>query len=254
MIPKVIHYCWFGGKPLPALESTCVETWHKVMPDYEIVRWDETNYDIDACAFSRVAYEAKRYAFVSDYARYKILLANGGIFLDTDVKALKKFDDLLNQGGFVGFMQNNQFVNPGLVMAYDNAAGEGRLFHGVIDDYESRTFELSKGRNSMPTSPRVLTSILESQYGLQRNGTMQHLPEGFTVYPASYFDPLDSHTGMMHVTDDTYSVHLYSGTWLSPAKKYRIETRKKLAPKVGPQLPWFISSAVSVLKYGKDAF
>lgn len=119
--------------------------------------------------------------------------------------------------------------------------------------YESMKFELRKGRNSMDTSPRVLTDYLEVNCALRRDGSFQEL-NGFTAYPATYFDPLDSHSGKFEITEDTYSIHHYSGTWLSPAKKFRVEMRKKLAPVIGPKLSWFISSVLSVLRFGRKAF
>lgn len=251
MIPKTLHYCWFGNNELPALESSCIETWQKVMPGYEICRWDESNFDVNRCDFSSEAYEQGMYAFVSDYARYVILREQGGIFLDTDVKVLKAFDPLLENRAFCGYMQNNEFVSPGLILASEQMFP---LFGDMIKEYESMHFNQSGSRVNPLTSPRVLTGLLEKKYELRRDGSYQELDCGFTVYPAEYFDPLDSHTGTMNVTQNTYSIHLYSGTWLSPAKKYRIEKRKQLALRVGPQLSWLISSGLSVLKYGKDAF
>ena len=251
MIPKILHYCWFGGTELPELEASCVATWNDVMPDYEIRRWDESNFDVNSCAFVHEAYEQKMFAFVSDYARYVILRDNGGIFLDTDVKLLKPFDDLLSNNGFCGYMQDNEHVNPGLVLA---CKPQLSLFSEVVSRYESLHFSQSENRINPLSSPRVLTKLLTERYGLKCDGSYQELDGGFIVYPSEYFDPLDSHTGVENVTNNTYSVHLYSGTWLSPAKKYRVEMRKRLAPKIGPRLSWFISSALSVLKYGKHAF
>ena len=250
MIPRKIHYIWFGGNELPELEQKCIASWSKVMPDWEIVRWDESNFDVRSCAFSQGAYEARKWAFVSDYARYRILFNEGGVLLDTDVEVLKPLDDLLGNAAFAGYMKNEFFMNPGLIMGAEPGS---HVMDEVARVYESMEFEERQGRNSMPTSPRVLSDYLESRYGLKRDGSYQEL-EGFTAYPASYFDPIDSHTGETNVTDETYSIHHYSGTWLSPAKKFRVDTRKRLAPVVGPKLSWFLSSAASVLKYGKEAF
>ena len=251
MIPKILHYCWFGGGELPALESSCVETWHKVMSGYEIRRWDETNFDIRRCDFACEAYDQGMYAFVSDYARYVILHEQGGVFLDTDVKALRPYDSLLGNRAFCGYMQNNKYVNPGLILGSERGFP---FFDEVIERYESLNFNQSDNRVNPLTSPRLLTGLLTEEHGLRCDGAYQDLDCGLTIYPAEYFDPLDSHSGAMNVTDNTFSVHLYSGTWLSPAKKYRIEKRKQLEPKVGPNLSWFISSGLSVLKYGRKAF
>ena len=225
MIPKVLHYIWFGGSELPELERKCIESWSKIMPDWEIRRWDESNFDINQCEFCREAYASKKWAFVSDYARYRILYSEGGILLDTDVEVLKPLDELLDNEAFAGFMKNNFFLNPGLIMGSE--AGS-HVMSDVAKLYESMRFEMRKGRNSMDTSPRVLTDYLEVSCALKRDGSFQQL-NGFTAYPATYFDPLDSHSGKFVITDDTYSIHHYSGTWLSPAKKFRVEMRKKLA-------------------------
>jgi len=221
------------------------------MPGYEVRRWDESNFNVNRCDFAREAYEQGMYAFVSDYARYVILYEQGGIFLDTDVKALRSYDPLLSNRAFCGYMQNDEYVNPGLILGSEQGLP---LFKDVIDWYKSTPFSQSGHRVNPLTSPRVLTSLFEERYGLRRDGTYQELEDGFVVYPAEYFDPLDSHSGAMSITTNTYSVHLYSGTWLSPAKKYRIEMRKRLAPKVGPRLSWLISSGTSIIKYGKKAF
>lgn len=249
-IPKILHYCWFGGNSLPELEQKCIASWSEVMPDWTVQRWDESNFDISRCRFSSNAYSSKAWAFVSDYARMRILLENGGIFLDTDVEVLQSFEPFIVNAAFAGFMKNNRFINPGLVMGSEPG---GIVVEQLARQYESIDFEVKSGRNSMPTSPRVMTKLLVEQFNLKQDGSMQEL-DGFTAYPASYFDALDSHTGRLVVDDSTYSIHHYSGTWLNPAKKYRIEARKKLSPLVGDRLSWFLSSFLSVIRYGKDAF
>lgn len=250
MIPRIIHYCWFGGNELPELERSCIASWSRVMPGCEIIRWDESNFDVERCAFSREAYAADNWAFVSDYARFKILHENGGIFLDTDVELLKPLDELLELDAFTGFTKDSSFVNPGLVVASE--AG-GHVMADIVRKYESMSLLPQKGRIHPQSSPRMLTALLEESYGLKRDGCLQEL-DGLTVFPAEFFDPIDPHTGAMSIAETTYSIHHYSGTWLLPAKKYRLKMRKRLALKVGPKLSWFISGVASVVKYGKDAF
>ena len=220
------------------------------MPDCEIVRWDESNFDVEQCAFSREAYAAGNWAFVSDYARFKILHDNGGIFLDTDVELLKPLDDLLGLDAFTGFTKDSSFVAPGLVVASE--AG-GHVMADAVRRYESMSLLPQQGRIHPQSSPRVLTGLLEESYNLVRDGRLQKL-NGMTVFPAELFDPIDPHTGEKNITTQTYSVHHYSGTWLLPAKKYRLELRKRLAPKVGPRFSWFLSGVASVLRFGRDAF
>lgn len=250
MIPRTIHYCWFGGSELPELERKCMASWSEKMSNCEVVRWDESNFDFGSCAFAREAYEAGKWAFVSDYARFRILRDHGGVFLDTDVELLRPLDHLLDREAFTGFTKDSSFVNPGLVVASE--AG-GHVMADVVRRYESMELLPQQGRVHPQSSPRTLTALLEESYGLRRDGSLQEL-DGLTVFPAEFFDPIDPHTGVMNITEATYSIHHYSGTWLLPAKKYRLELRKRLAPKVGPKLSWFISGVASVAKYGKDAF
>lgn len=250
MIPRIIHYCWFGGNELPELERRCIASWSEKMPGCETVRWDESNFDFSSCAFAREAHAEGKWAFVSDYARFRILRDHGGVFLDTDVELLRPLDDLLALQAFTGFTKDSSFVNPGLVVASE--AGN-HVMADVVRKYESMNLLPQQGRVHPQSSPRTLTALLEEFYGLRRDGSLQDL-DGLTVFPAEFFDPIDPHSGLMNVTDETYSIHHYSGTWLFPAKKYRLELRKKLAPKVGPKLSWFISSVSSVVRYGKDAF
>ena len=117
MIPKKIHYCWFGGNEMPEVVIKCIKSWKEIMPDYEIIRWDESNYDVKKCKFISDAYAEKKWAFVSDYARLDILYDHGGIYLDTDVEVLKSLNDLLDLDGFCGFetgkRENEYYVNIG---------------------------------------------------------------------------------------------------------------------------------------------
>lgn len=250
MIPRIIHYCWFGGSELPELERRCIASWSEKMPGCEIVRWDESNFDFSSCAFAREAYVEGKWAFVSDYARFRILRDRGGVFLDTDVELLRPLDDLLGIQAFTGFTKDSSAVAPGLVVASE--AGN-RVITDVVRKYESMSFLHQQGRVHPQSSPRTLTALLEEVYDLKRNGEFQEL-DGITVFPAYYFDPLNPRTGELKITINTYTIHHYSGSWLSPAKKYRMETRKRLAPIVGPAMSRFCSNVASVIKYGREAF
>ena len=113
MIPKIIHYCWFGGKPFPSAVQKCIDSWKKYLPDYEIREWNETNYDLDKCKFAKEAYDQKKWAFVTDFVRLDVVYQYGGIYFDTDVEVIKSFDDLLNNKAFLGFDDDCMF-NTGL--------------------------------------------------------------------------------------------------------------------------------------------
>ena len=103
MIPKIIHYCWFGRKPLPPLAVKCIESWKKYLPDYTIKEWNEDNFDINIVPYTREAYEVGKYAFVSDYARFYILYHHGGLYFDTDVEVIRPMDDLVGRGAFLAW-------------------------------------------------------------------------------------------------------------------------------------------------------
>ena len=138
MIPKIIHYCWFGGKPLPKLAKKCIASWKKFCPDYEIKEWNESNFDLNSCTYVKEAYDSKKYAFVSDYARFWILHRYGGVYFDTDVELLKSIDDILADGAFMGVenfvAEQNKAkisINPGLGIA----AEPGMLIYQEILDF-----------------------------------------------------------------------------------------------------------------------
>ena len=133
MISKKIHYCWFGGNPLPELALKCIESWRRFLPDYEIIEWNESNFDVYCCEYVQEAYEAKRWAFVSDYARFKILYENGGLYFDTDVEIIKPMDDLISKGGFMGCEEETALsVAPGLGLGVSPGLG---LYKELLESY-----------------------------------------------------------------------------------------------------------------------
>ncbi len=226
MIPKIIHYCWFGHSPLPEIVQRCLESWAKYMPDYEIRRWDETNVDIDGAAFMREAYGLKKYAYVSDYARYKILKDNGGVFLDSDVELVRPFSHLLDSDVVLGInkhvKRNVVFVNPGVFMAAESG---NSLISGVLSFYDSVHFVDAAG---MPvyrySSPRVLTSILIKDYGFRVADETQRLRGNVKVMSSDYFDPINPRRlfgDKLEMTDNTVAIHHGAGSWLPMGKKIK---------------------------------
>lgn len=202
-IPKVIHYCWFGGKNIPTRYQNYIDTWEKKCPDYEIVRWDETNYDIDRCKYMKQAYDVGKWAFVSDYARLDVIYQYGGIYLDTDVELLRNLDDLLYDDMFCGFERNN-YINFGL--------GYGAVKrHPII-------YSLLKQYQNMDFFNEQLTPCVEYQhdeimkFGFVPRNEYQCL-NGVVLYPSEVLAPLDLYGMQSHVTDKTYSIHHYSSTW-----------------------------------------
>lgn len=229
MIPKIIHYCWFGDSTLPEDAEKCIASWKKFCPDYEIRRWDESNFDINCCAYVRQAYEAKKWAFVSDYARFWILYTYGGLYFDTDVELIRSIDDIAAAGPFMGREagkpgtstaaadQSMEDIAPGLGLG---APAGLKLYKDILDDYEKSRFELNE-KGFYETVVQRVTKILLG------NGLKEACPDrlgivqaaGIRIYPSEYFCPYNFYTGKLHITDNTRSIHHYDSTWMSGTEK-----------------------------------
>lgn len=208
MIPKVIHYCWFGRNPLPESAVKCINSWKKFFPDYEIKEWNEDNFDVKIIPYTREAYEAKKYAFVSDYARFWILYHYGGVYFDTDVEVIKSFEDLLVGDGIFG-VQHDYYVNPGLGAS---ALAYHPIYKDLLDLYKNLHFVQENGELNETTIVSYTTDILLKN-GYQKDGSIIQHVKGLSIYPLEYFNPLDDLTGKMRKTRNTRSIHWYSKTW-----------------------------------------
>ncbi len=215
MIPKIIHYCWFGGNPLNKQGRDCLESWKKFFPDYEIKEWNEDNFDVNCCQYVKEAYEAKKWAFVSDYARFEILYNEGGIYFDTDVKVIKSFDDIVEKGSFMGFERCGA-VNPGLGVG---ACAKSSFIKEMLNDYRKSEFLKPDGGYDMTTIVSRTTRILK-KYGLQETGDFQSVA-GINIYPTEYFCPIDMETGRLNITENTRSIHEFAGSWEKKSSKFR---------------------------------
>lgn len=216
MIPKKIHYCWFGRNPLPESAQKCIDSWKKYLPDYEIIEWNEDNFDVNCIPYTAQAYIAKKYAFVSDYARFKILHEHGGLYFDTDVEVIRPMDDIIENGPFMGFEINPDgkaccgAVAPGLGLG---AIAEMDIYSDILDAYSDFRFLNEDGSQNMKTVVLYITEILQTK-GLSSNNGIQAI-EGLTIYPQDYFNPLDSLTGKLLITPNTRSIHWYTMSWLN---------------------------------------
>lgn len=213
MIPKVIHYCWFGRNPLPPLAEKCIDSWKKYLPDYEIKEWNEDNFDVNAIAYTKEAYEAKKYAFVSDYARFWILYNYGGIYFDTDVEVIKPMDDLIARGAWMGYESKlsthyiNGAIAPGLGMG---CSAYSEILNDLLQNYSNLHFQIN-GRLNLKTIVAYTTEAFIAR-GLEiRDGVQECC--GFTIYPPDYFNPLDSKTQTIKLSKNTYSIHHYMASW-----------------------------------------
>lgn len=231
MIPKIIHYCWFGGNPLPKAAKKCIASWKKYLPDYVIKEWNENNFDVNSIPYTADAYKAKKYAFVSDYARFWILYHYGGLYFDTDVEIIRPLDDIILEGPFLGcekdFVAPDQFpdVAPGLGIG---AEPNMLFFRNLLNIYKGEIFEKNI-QGSYKTVISYTTDLL-IKYGLKAQGGLQKVA-GFTIYPKEYFNPL-SHINQLLITPNTRTIHHYAGTWIDGWGKLK----KKLVRLIGPGL------------------
>lgn len=233
-IPKVIHYCWFGGNPLPELAIHCIDSWKKYFPDYEIKEWNETNFDVNVIPYTAQAYKAKKYAFVSDYARFWILYKYGGLYFDTDVEVVKNMDDIISKGAFMGCENWAQpgatlaelGVNPGLGLGV--APGLGFIGE-ILDHYKSLSFLDKNGKPNLETIVEITTNML-CKYGLKNINEIQNIRD-INVYPKDYFCPIDMITEKLKMTKNTVSIHWYMGSWVEHRKLRNIRSfLRKILP------------------------
>lgn len=218
-IPKIIHYCWFGVQPLPELAIECITSWRKYFPDYIIKEWNESNYDVHKTQYTSEAYIAKKYAFVSDYARFDVLYQYGGIYFDTDVEVIKSFDDVLKNGGFMG-LESQGFVATGLGMGC-NARLD--VIYQIVNLYANIHFANKDGSYNLKTVVEYATEVLKKN-GLRNENSIQFL-NGLVIYPVDYFDPKNYITGITTITTNTHSIHHYDGSWLSPHMKKLLQEK-----------------------------
>lgn len=208
VIPKVIHYCWFGGKPIPDKNKKWMESWHKFCPDYKVIEWNESNYDVTKNQYMYQAYQRKKWGFVSDYARLDIVYQYGGIYLDVDVELVKNWDDLLYQKGFMGF-ECEKYVATGL--GFGAVAGLP-IVKAIRDDYDDLNFIDEYGRTSKIACPMLQTKILQTK-GLITNGEYQ-IVEDMTIYPEKMFSGKSYSTMRVRLAPYTCSIHHYDASWV----------------------------------------
>lgn len=209
MIPKIIHYCWFGDKEIPEQLKKYMASWKKYCPDYELKLWNEENFDINSNQYVKEAYENKKYAFVTDYVRLFALYNYGGIYMDTDVEILKPLDELLVHKAFTGF-ESEGFVPTGILASEKNVP----VFKELLDDYQTRHFVNDDGTFDMTTNTKTITQILFSK-GMKMNNTYQEFCD-ITIYPSDYFCPIDWKTKKKNITENTYVIHWFAGSWVQP--------------------------------------
>ncbi len=212
LIPKKIHYCWFGGNPVPDKLKRCMDTWNRFCPDYEIIEWSEKNYDVMKYPFTREAYAHKKWAFIPDIARLEILYENGGIYLDTDIELVRSLDELLFQKGYVGIEKwgvINIGGGCGVIPGHP-------MIKQLLDRRISNSFIREDGSLNMESSGSYETlPFIEA--GFKPNNTTQTVCD-MTIYGSDYFHPYDYMTGNLDMTPNTYSIHRFSESWVDRKK------------------------------------
>jgi mannosyltransferase OCH1-like enzyme len=225
MIPRIIHYCWFGRGELPELAQKCIASWHKFMPDWEYKLWDEDNFDINSVFYTNEAYKVKKFAFVSDYVRLWALCHEGGLYLDTDVEVFKPFDDLMHYTAFAGF-EGSKHVPLGTCVMASKAGGiwvTEQLAH-----YQDRHFMASDGSFDLTTNVRFITEKMCEQ-GFVSNGKEQEYKD-LHVFPVEYFCPRQT-TGEYFRTIRTYCDHLGLGSWIEDDKGWKTRIGRMVGQK-----------------------
>lgn len=216
MIPKIIHYCWFGENPLPKLAKKCKRSWKKFAKGYQIIEWNESNYDLaSAPLYVRQAYEAKKWAFVTDYVRLHVVYEYGGIYLDTDVELIKRLDPLLHYSAYFGF-ESGKYIATGLGFGAEKGSAILKI---LMDDYSTTPFVLDDGTYDMRSCPVRNTEIFVN-YGIKLDDSMQILQDNIAILPTTYLAPYDGNHCLTGNIKLAYSIHWYSASWYD-------ETRRK---------------------------
>ena len=235
MIPRTIHYCWFGRNPLPESAKRYIASWQKFFPDYEIKEWNEDNFDVNSMPYTHDAYEAGKYAFVSDYARFWILYHHGGLYFDTDVEVIRPMDDIVAKGAFMGFELDNVrsaspilSINPGLGLGAEKGYA---IYAEILKGFEQLDFYLPDGSRNPFTMIPMVTKIMQER-GLILKDEIQTI-DGITIYPNEYFNPFDDITGLLRKTPNTRSIHWYAKTWADNSRPWLVAIKRWIRRTLG---------------------
>ncbi len=215
MIPKIIHYCWFGRGEMGQLAHKCIDSWKKFLPDYELMLWNEDSFDLDINPYTKEAYEKRKFAFITDYVRLWALKNYGGVYMDTDVEVLKNIDEFLVHKAFSGF-ENEVSVPTGL-MASEKG---GQWVSELLDYYTDRHFILPDGTLDLTTNVRIITDHILLK-GFVPNGEYQEVADMVAFYPKDYFCAKNEFNGKVTITGNTHTIHRFAGSWLAPRYKFK---------------------------------
>lgn len=221
-IPKVIHYCWFGGKEKPKIVENCIASWKKYLKGYEIVEWNEKNFNIEEFDFTKKAYENKKWAFVADYCRLYALHNYGGIYLDTDMEVLKPLDPLINNNSFGGIEDSL------IAFGIWGCKKDDKFIGEVLNYYNSLNYDDYKKSLSKLAIPIHITEIAEKKGYKENHNEVEFFLDKVAIYPKEYFYPKRHSWQEAIITDKTYTIHHYEGTWRKPYQILRSKLKEKL--------------------------
>ena len=226
MIPKIIHYCWFGKNEIPESVKKYINTWKEILYDYEFILWNEENFDINISEFTKQAYKSKQYAFVSDYCRFYALKHYGGIYLDTDIELIKTFDDLLNSKYFLCFEKDENNVATCVIGSEKNY----KFNDYVLDYYNDRNFIKEDGKLDTRPNTLIITELIEEGYNVEIKNTNKNtiISNDIIIYKSEYFCPLSLLDGKIEITKNTYAIHRHTLLWVSKKVKIVKFIRQKI--------------------------
>ena len=235
MLPKKIHYGWFGKGKMPELALKCIESWRVNLPDYELKEWNENSFDINSNFYVKEAYESRKFAFVTDYVRLYALYTEGGIYMDTDVEVLKNLDPFLDLPAFSGF-EDNVHIPTGIM-----AAEKGSVWAGwQLKYYDDRHFLLPDGTLDLTTNVEIIGRLMEEKGFILRNG-LYNFQNIITIFPRDYFCPKSHTTGKIELTQNTYTIHHFAGSWKSTSDRLKRRIVHLIGVKMAHRLKLFIN-------------
>lgn len=243
-IPRIIHYCWFGGAPKNELIQKCMNSWKTYCPDYEIIEWNESNFDLSMCSYVKEAYEARKWAFVSDYVRIWALEQFGGVYLDTDVEIIAPINRFLQHEAFTGFEKEDFPFTAVLGCRKAHPFAEA-----ILRTYENRHFKLDDGMFDLQPNTESVTNLLVGQYGVRLDNSYQQTIDGLVIYPNDYFCPKSHADNVVRRTENTCAIHWFDGSWMDLHVKESHKRIQKLNRIFGET---FVSNAMGVISCMKN--
>ncbi len=215
MIPKIIHYIWFGHGKKNRLIQECMKSWKKYCPDYEIKEWNEENFDINSNLYVKEAYENKKWAFVSDYVRLYALYNEGGIYLDTDCELLGPINDYLSNNAFSGY-ESDDYI-PTAIMGAEKS---NEWIKSLLDYYDNKSFYNEDGTIDLTTNVITISNLTKEKYNVCYDGKIIDIPGVLTIYPKDYFCPKDGKTGIISFTPNTVAIHHFNASWVNSTESF----------------------------------